>query len=181
MTTELILVRHTRVAVAGMCYGRMDVPLADSFDAEVSQVKAQLADAGEAVYFTSPAQRCLALAQHLAPNAKMDARVAEMDFGAWEGMAWDAIGEPAISAWANDFVNLQPPQGESYLQMAQRVSAFLEDMAQHERVVVVTHAGVIRAAHALLNAIPLADSFAFQPEFGGVYRHKLGWSQVDLN
>jgi alpha-ribazole phosphatase len=100
----------------------------------------------------------------------MDARVAEMDFGTWEGMAWDAIGEPAISAWANDFVNLQPPQGESYLQLAQRVGDFLEDMAQHERVVVVTHAGVIRAAHALLNAIPLADSFAFQPECGGVYR-----------
>ena len=173
MSTGLILVRHTSVAVAGLCYGRIDVPLADSFDAEVSQVKAQLADVGEAVYYTSPAQRCLALAQHLAPHARQDARVAEMDFGAWEGMAWDAIGEPAINAWANDFVNLQPPQGESYLQLAQRVGAFLEDMAQHERVVVVTHAGVIRAAHALLNRIALADSFAFQPECGGVYRYDL--------
>lgn len=173
MTTELILVRHTRVDIAGMCYGRMDVPLADSFRVEAGQVKAQLADAGEAVYYTSPARRCLALAQHLAPNAKMDARVGEMDFGAWEGMAWDAIGEPAITAWANDFVNLQPPQGESYLQLVQRVDAFLEDMAEHARVVVVTHAGVIRAAHALLNGIALADSFAFQPECGGVYRYEL--------
>jgi alpha-ribazole phosphatase len=100
-----------------------------------------------------------------------------MDFGEWEGMTWDAIGEPAISAWANDFVNLQPPQGESYLQMAQRVSDFLQDMAQHERVVVVTHAGVIRAAHAVLNGIALADSFVFQPECGGVYQYQIDRDQ----
>lgn len=173
MSTELILVRHTRVAVAGLCYGRIDVPLADGFDADASQIKAQLADMGEAVYYTSPAQRCQVLAQNLAPHAQIDPRLAEMDFGAWEGMAWDAIGEPAISTWAHDFVNLQPPQGESYLQLVQRVGAFLEDVTQHESVVVVTHAGVIRAAHALLNAIPLADSFAFQPACGGVYRYKL--------
>ncbi|ARU32712.1 hypothetical protein CAP31_14195 [Sulfuriferula sp. AH1] len=173
MTTELILVRHTRVAVAGVCYGRINVPLADSFDAEASQIKAQLADMGEAVYYTSPAQRCQVLAQHLASHAQIDPRLAEMDFGMWEGMTWDAIGEPAISVWANDFVNLQPPQGESYLQLAQRVGAFLEDMAQHDRVVVVTHAGVIRVAHALLNDISLVDSFAFQSECGGVYRYDL--------
>lgn len=173
MSTELILVRHTRIAVSGLCYGRMDVPLADSFSAEASQTKALLDDVGAAVYYTSPAQRCLVLARHLTPNAMPDARLVEMDFGMWEGQTWDAIGEPAISAWAHDFVNLQPPQGESYSQLAQRVGAFLNEMAQHPRVVVITHAGVIRAAHALLHGIPLADSFAFQPECGGVYRYEL--------
>lgn len=173
MSTELILVRHTRVAVAGVCYGRMDVPLADSFSAEASQIKAQLVAVADAVYYTSPAQRCRELAQHLTLNAMPDARLAEMNFGAWEGQTWDSIGEPAISAWAHDFVNLHPPQGESYAQLAQRVGVFLNDMAQHERVVVITHAGVIRAAHALLHDIPLGDSFAFQPECGGVYRYDL--------
>lgn len=173
MTTELVLVRHTRVAVAGLCYGRIDVPLAETFSVEASQIKAQLANMGEVVYYTSPAQRCQILAHHLAPHVQTDLRLAEMDFGTWEGMTWDAIGEPAISAWAHDFVNLQPPQGESYVQLAQRVSAFLHDVTQHERAVVVTHAGVIRAAHALLNGIALVESFAFQPECGGVYRYAL--------
>lgn len=174
MTTELILVRHTRVAVAGLCYGRIDVPLAESFSVEASQVKAQLAAVGEAVYYTSPALRCLQLAQHLTPNYQIDARLTEMDFGTWEGQTWDAIGEPAVSTWAHDFVNLQPPQGESYEQMAQRVGVFLQDMSQHTRVVIITHAGVIRAAHALLHGIALADSFVFQPECGGVYRYEVG-------
>ena len=178
MSAELILVRHTRVAVAGVCYGHIDVPLADGFGAEASQIKAQLADMGEAVYYTSPAQRCLVLAQYLAPHAQIDPRLAEMDFGAWEGMAWGAIGEPAITAWAHDFVNLQPPQGESYVQLAQRVSAFLNDMAQHPRVVVITHAGVIRAVYALLNGIALADSFMFQPACGGVYRYEVDVEQL---
>jgi broad specificity phosphatase PhoE len=50
-------------------------------------------------------------------------------------------------------------------------------MAQHERVVVVTHAGVIRAAHAVLNGIALADSFVFQPECGGVYQYQIDRDQ----
>ncbi len=171
--SELILIRHTRVAVSGLCYGRSDVALADSFLEEAAQIKAQLADVDVSAYYSSPASRCSVLALHIGLNVHMDERLTELNFGEWEGQYWDDIGEPAISAWAADFVNLAPPQGEPYAQLAQRISAFIAHLPHDTRSVAITHAGVIRAAHALLNNIPLADSFAFQPEYGGIYRYAL--------
>ena len=42
---KLILVRHTSVAVEkGVCYGRTDVPLADSFPDEAREVKQRLSN-----------------------------------------------------------------------------------------------------------------------------------------
>ena len=171
--SELILVRHTCVAVSGVCYGRSEVPLADSFVTEAAQIKNQLVNLDVSAYYSSPALRCMDLARHLSANIQIDERLTELSFGSWEGKRWDDIGEIAVGAWAQDFVNFAPPQGESYAHLAQRVNAFIKHIPAHTCIVAITHAGVIRATHALLNNIPLADSFAFQPELGGVYRYRV--------
>ena len=81
----------------------------------------------------------------------------ELDFGAQEDRHWDDIGEPAITAWSADYVNHAPADGESYAQLAQRAAAFLETIGASgaQQVVAITHARVSRAAHALLNELPL--------------------------
>ena len=100
---RLILVRHpTPQVTSGTCYGRSNVAVAPH---EMATVRARLQatlPAGVPLY-TSPLRRCAglatALAQDLPPTAlHLAARLAEMDFGAWEMQPWHAIARADIEA-----------------------------------------------------------------------------------
>ena len=86
--------RHTRPAVPkGVCYGITDLDLAPTFDDEAAAIVAALPPADRLV--SSPLRRCRRLAERigvargLAPA--FDDRLRELDFGAWEGVPWNAI------------------------------------------------------------------------------------------
>jgi hypothetical protein len=64
----------------------------------------------KAELWVSPLQRCELLAQSLRglrPDlpCKTDARLVEMNFGHWEGVAWADIPRTALDAWTADFGN----------------------------------------------------------------------------
>jgi alpha-ribazole phosphatase len=156
---NLWLARHAAtVAAAGLCYGRSDVPA----DAMATQVAARrLADvlpAGLQVA-SSPLARCTGLAsalQALRPELtiRIDARLAEMDFGTWEGQAWDTLGAAAMQAWMDDFEHHAPGGGESVARFMARVaSVFDEAVATRRDTLWITHAGVIRAAALLSRGV----------------------------
>ena len=68
VATRVLLIRHTAVAVAtGICYGQTDVPLADTFEQELASLRQRLPDlvAATSQIFSSPAQRCVTLANEL--------------------------------------------------------------------------------------------------------------------
>jgi len=87
-----------------------------------------------------------------------------MDFGQWEGLAWDAIDRAAIDAWTQDFLTHRPGGGESVhtlLKRTQQALAHCQHVAQAqgaETVLWLTHAGVIRAVECLLTQSPQALS-----------------------
>ena len=152
-----------------MCYGKSDVPLAAAADAGAASLAERLAALGARApqrIETSPLTRCASVARvlgrmhgGLAPHA--DARLAEMDFGAWEMQRWDAIERAQIDTWAADFEHARTHGGESVAQFDARVLAWFDalsafDVQAHESRWIVAHAGVIRAitAHAL--GLPLA-------------------------
>lgn len=96
-----------------------------------------------------------------------------MAFGDWEGLTWNAIGQPAIDAWVADFGHHRPGGGESAHAVLQRVGAALQDtqaQAPSQEVVWLTHAGVIRAANLWLAGVrdvPDAAAWpAHAPAFG---------------
>lgn len=158
---DLYLIRHTRVAAPGLCYGRLDVPLADSFAEEAAALELRLRNLGPLSFYCSPADRCRRLAEYLGLAPVIDPRLQELDFGRWEGMPWDAIGRPALDAWAADFVCRPCPGGESYAALIERVAAFLGELTAQGvgRAGVITHAGVIRAARVLLQGVAPEESF----------------------
>ncbi|CAH2600759.1 Alpha-ribazole-5'-phosphate phosphatase [Rhodovastum atsumiense] len=170
---KLILVRHTAVAgVQGLCYGRTEVALADSFPADAEAVRAALPP-GPWVLQASPAQRCRRLADRLGGPVGIDPRLHELDFGAWEGQSWDDLPRPELDRWCAGFVTLSPPGGESFTDLATRALAFAADMARRHPgacVVAVTHAGVIRALLAARRGIPYADAFSIAVPPGSVHR-----------
>ncbi|GGY05320.1 histidine phosphatase family protein [Paludibacterium paludis] len=155
---EVILVRHPRALnAAGRCYGRLDL-IADP--AALAESAARLAALRGLPVLTSPARRCRALAARLAPAPRVLPELAELDFGRWEGLPWDAIARDELDAWAADPWRYAPGGGESPLALLARWRAAARRLSRiaAPRIVVVTHAGIIRAA---LHEAGLIDADAF--------------------
>ena len=168
---SVILVRHTRPAVpAGVCYGITELDLAPTFDDEAAAVVAALPRADRLV--SSPLERCRRLAERIGAARGLvpvfDERLRELDFGTWEGVPWKSIPRAELDAWAADFLHARPHGGESVQMLHERVAAAIADYrrsgASH---VVVTHAGVIKAALAHTGH---SDGWKAVVEFGAPVR-----------
>lgn len=143
----VILLRHTRPEGGeGVCYGRTDLPPAPGHEAEWAALAAALPTFAAIV--TSPLTRCLALARHLAEQRAcpllVEPRLAEMDFGSWEGLAWDEVPRSGLEDWARDLNFARPHGGENVAMLRDRAVAALGERTERP-LLVVTHAGVIRA------------------------------------
>ncbi len=159
---QLCLVRHAQPLVAkGICYGMLDVPAQAQANLAAAHSLALELPLGTSVW-RSPALRCNQLAQQLqalrpdlAVQCEPDLR--EMDFGAWEGQAWDAISPADLKAWTDDFENYRcGGHGESAGAVVRRVHSAGQRTAQLPvaHVAWITHAGVLRAID-WLNQRPL--------------------------
>ena len=174
---RLILVRHPQPLVAaGICYGRTDLAVADGPMAQTLAALSSSLPHGLTLY-SSPLQRCASLAVQLAPqlhspDAAIDTRLAEIDFGAWEMRPWDDIPRIDIDAWAGDLVHYRPGGGESVLQMAKRIAAFHADIQRQQRdAIIICHAGAMRllaACHTGLTPEEMALQAAQRP-------HQIGY------
>lgn len=158
---RIYLVRHPRPEVpAGHCYGRSDLA---ANEADVERVLAALANQGlpgAMPVYASPLVRSAVLAQRLSPAPAFDARLAEMDFGAWEMRSWDDIPRSEIDAWSADLLHYRPGGGESVMDVAARVAGFDADIrgAGHAQALVICHAGAMRLMHSLHLGGTLADA-----------------------
>lgn len=171
---SLWLVRHATPLVApGICYGRLEVSAdPDHTQATARQLSAawqsQVTHPQTTQLWHSPARRCADLAKACEkaglPAAQPLPDLQEMDFGEWEGLAWNAIDRAKIDAWTQDFLTHCPGGGESVhalLQRTQRALALSQQAAQAQGIqtlIWLTHAGVIRAVECLLTLGPQALS-----------------------
>ena len=152
-----IFIRHPPLAdMQGICYGALDIEINDA-------VVLQYADALKKQLpflpvISSPLQRCFSLAQALDVNAKQDARLIEMNFGDWQGQHWDSIDRLALDAWAKDVTKFRAPNGENFIDVITRLNVFFNQLEVPH--ILITHAGVIRAAHYLLGAVPIEQAAA---------------------
>lgn len=178
---DLVLIRHPAVAVPpGQCYGRSDVPLRDTAAAGATAIAAKLERLGIASYalHSSPLQRCATVARALAGGERMadpDPRLAELDFGAWEGRRWDDVPRAALDAWAADVEHAAPHGGESVARLAERATDWLADVssrspAADRPIVALTHAGVIRVMTARALALPAPACLEWALQMTGVCR-----------
>lgn len=156
----LALIRHTAVCLPpGLCYGRLDPELAGTAPAEIDAVLARLAGLRPRSIRTSPARRCQRLARAIASalggEVVPDDRLLELDFGAWEGLAWDQVPRAALDRWAADLTGFTPPGGESGAALVARVTAAHQALPDRGTHVVVSHGGPLRVLRALLRGEPV--------------------------
>ena len=88
---------------------------------------------------------------------KLDARLKELSFGAWEGMTWrevEARDPQGVRARNKDKWSFAPPGGESYAMLAERVRAWLDVLSGE--AFVVAHGGSARALMMLVAGVPPA-------------------------
>ena len=144
----VFLIRHPRPLIgAGICYGRQDVDVDDPLP--LASALAPRLPRG-APLFSSPLRRARRLAEALAgelsTTVNLDHRLCEIDFGAWEGCAWNDIDRRALDAWAADILHFTPPGGESVAALRERAIDFADTtLSAHPDAVIVTHAGILRA------------------------------------
>lgn len=169
---KLWLVRHARPLVAaGVCYGRCDVPADAAHTDSVAHDLARQLPPSLPVR-SSPLQRCAQLALRLAalrPDLTLtwDERLRELDFGTWEGRAWDDIAREEIDAWQRDFADHAPGAGEPVRGFMARVGQAYD--AHRGEAVWITHAGVIRAVRLLQQGVRCASDASQWPREGLAY------------
>ncbi len=156
----------------GICYGRLDLPLHADAQEQTARVIGLLSGFGPATLHASPALRCRGVAEGLAAAygsaPQFDDRLLEMDFGAWEGVAWDDVPRAALDRWAADLQGFAAPGGETGAALVARVSAFHQDLVTSGRdCVVVSHGGPLKVLRALL-AGGAVDLLAPSMPIGGV-------------
>ncbi|MGH1427547.1 MAG: alpha-ribazole phosphatase [Arenicella sp.] len=179
-------VRHTTPEIqANICYGQKDIELAHSFEEESSLILRTLElQSNKAQYdkiFSSPAKRCMQLAKKIEQKQpskhiiKTINALQEVNFGDWEGKHWDTICRTESQAWTDDFINTAPPNGESLIEMKQRVDAFLQQLlaSNASNIIVVTHAGVLRLVAAYFLKIPLENIFNLKLSYGAIFSVQL--------
>jgi broad specificity phosphatase PhoE len=155
-----LLLRHPEVAPhwSGRCYGRSDAGLSTAGRAQarrlVEHVRAQ--DFGRVV--ASPARRSRWSAGLLSQAVEIEPRLAERDFGRWEGLTWEAIWRAegdAMDGMLDAPDSFRPGGGETTDELAARVLDWWQELPGHAAVLVVAHGGPIGAlAGSLLGQAP---------------------------
>ena len=172
---EIILVRHTSVAVAkGTCYGWTDVALSDTFEQEATLTRtALLAYAPFDAAYSSPLSRATRLASFCGfENATIDPRLREMHMGDWEMQRFDEIVDDNLQCWYADYMNVRTTNGEGFSDIYARVSSFLNMLKTqtHRRVVVFAHGGVLICAGIYAGLFKRENTFDNLTPFGGLLK-----------
>lgn len=176
--TRIYLMRHGQVEghEEKRYNGQGEVLLTDQGEAQFGLLKLRLEKKPLKAVYSSDLSRCRQGAETVASGHALETislpELRELHIGDWEGMTWKEIQRLYPGAWQarlDDIVNYRVPNGESLLEMSQRVlPALREILARHpdEEVAIVGHGGVNRVI--LLDAIgaPLEQLFHVEQNFG---------------
>lgn len=131
--------------------GQLDDPLSTL---GWSQLRAAIFGRSWDAIVTSPLRRCAEFAHDLGAArhvpVRVDARLAEYHFGHWQGVPIETLAQEqgeALGRFWSDPVAHPPPGAETFAAFRERLCAALNQVAREamaQRVLVVTHGGVIR-------------------------------------
>lgn len=162
MNLRLDLLRHGETELGGGLRGSLDDALTEN---GWRQMRAAVAQGGAwDRIVSSPLQRCARFAAELGErlnlSVHLDKDLQELHFGSWEGQSAAALMETDAEAlglfWADPYA-FTPPQGEQVAHFSRRVLAAvarLHSVYAGERVLLVSHGGVMRLLLAQARGLP---------------------------
>ena len=153
--------RHPRaIGAAGRCIGRTDVRVDPRKAKRLAHRMRRVARENRLPRqaWVSPLQRARAVGQWLRRwgwQVRVDARLAEMDFGRWDGRRWADIPWAEVGAWEADLLHHAPGGGETLQAVAQRVQAWVDEaVAAGVARQIVGHGGWINSLLHLPRLLP---------------------------
>lgn len=182
------LLRHGALQGGIKYRGTVNDPLTpggwQAMDQAWQQISAQVD-----VIITSPLCRCVDPASAWAAAADkpcvIEPRLAEMDYGAWEGKSIEQIQQISpgmIERWRADPTGMRPPGGESPEELRSRLASWwYEARVQFEgkHLLVVAHSGSLRMLIALLRDKPIAYTRSIDMPYASL--HRINYQKVKAN
>lgn len=162
MTLHLELLRHGETELGGGLRGSLDDALTAGGWA---QLRASVVGGGPwDRLISSPLQRCARFAEELAAQQalplSLEPDLQELHFGDWEGRSTAELMQTSAADlgrfWADPYA-FTPPQGEPLAMFEARVLAALQRLQMRhagERLLLITHGGVIRLLLARARNLP---------------------------
>lgn len=153
---KLYLVRHGESAwnVQHLYTGQTDVPLSEVGALQAQRAAEKLSALTFQAIYASPLKRAQATAKPIAEALelplRLDARLAEIHHGAWEGSPASVVQEQYANeylTWRTQPHRVKMPDGESLDDVSERVQTFLREvLAKHSdgNVLIVSHDAVLR-------------------------------------
>jgi probable phosphoglycerate mutase len=168
----LFLLRHGEIQISGEgrhYIGQQDLPLSHSGREQAKAWADYCAAANMDEIFCSDLSRCRETARiigarcRLVPQARPELR--EVALGEWEGLSFAAIQNRDPEAFRQRGARIadhRPPGGESFRDLDARVWPFFNTQFRQprSRILVITHAGVIRVLLCRLLGMPLENLFS---------------------
>lgn len=177
---RLILIRHGRPEkeADGRCYGRLDIGLSAEGRKQLCEKAGLLSSLQPDALYSSTSKRAREsaeqLGQHLNLRAEARPELCEIDFGAFEGLAYTEIEQrfpDEFRRWMEHPTEITFPGGESFADLNGRVSRFLavlRDVYRGHTVLLVTHAGVNRVVLAESLGMLTSNIFRIDQAFAGI-------------
>ena len=145
-------------------------------------VAARLRSEPVAAILSSPLERARETAEPIAAafgvEIETEPDLDELDFGAWSGQSFDALGgEPLWAAWNADRDRVRPPDGETFAEAQSRAVRCIERIRRRHAggtVALVSHADLIKGVLAWTLGLPLAFYARFEVAPASVSRVAFG-------
>ncbi len=152
-----------------------------SFDEEVKTIQSKVGDLSGRRFFSSPLKRCKLLAEALSSEPRKifyDPRLLELSFGNWENKKWGDLPQHEMNYWMENFVMSSAPEGETFLELYERVSDFWDElmMAEVDDAVVVSHSGPMHTIVAHILEIPLENVYSLKMHYGQLLKLERRWN-----
>jgi alpha-ribazole phosphatase len=150
----LYVIRHAIPEITGVLSGQSDPPLSAS-----GREKAAALHVPAGVVYSSPLRRARETAAYLNPWPIIRADLAEISYGAWDGLSWDEIEMrwPDIaSAKIGNWTEVTPPGAESWKQFSGRVRRGLAEIVRGPLpAAIIAHEAVNAIIANLLTGSPV--------------------------
>ena len=165
--SKLLLVRHgdTEFNSARRFQGHSDIELSANGYRQAERLRDRLATHKIDIIYSSDLKRALATAKLISSRHKVSLitcpELREINYGKLEGLTFEEISRlhPEIADWCvNWSLQLKFPGGESFDELKDRVSKFLNGLEKHtpeQTILIVAHGGPLRLMVCYLLGIGL--------------------------
>lgn len=138
------------------CIGWLDPPLRQPADHRAALALAERIGRAPVVYASDrrrARQAARPLARAIGARIEITPALREIHYGEWEGQSWADIrstDRERFDDYMRDWKNTAMPGGESHTDLEARVTAWWQTVPREGPVVVVAHAGSLRALASIL-------------------------------